>query len=137
MKRKIIFSLSLTILLAIFALSGCNVSTANMSSLKTATDKEGKSETSKFKPGDTFYGIATISNNPGTVKVKTYWTDPKGSVIKATESTTEVQGDGKATFSIPINEAMPPGEYKITAEMMNEDGEKKDSKTANFSLIEE
>ena len=137
MKKKFIFSLSATVLVAMFMLSGCNVSTANMSGLKTATDKEGKSETSKFKPGDTFYGIAAISNNPGTVKVKTYWTDPKGSVIKSTESTTEVQGDGKATFSIPINEAMPPGEYKITAEMINEAGESKDSKTANFTLAEE
>lgn len=137
MKKKFILGLSATMLFAMFMLSGCNVSTANMSGLKTATDKEGKSATSKFKPGDTFYGIATISNNPGTVKVKTYWTDPKGSVIKSTEGTTEVQGDGNATFSIPINESMPSGEYKITAEMLNESGEKKDSKTASFTLTGE
>lgn len=137
MKKNFTVILGAAMLFALFMLSACSFSTANMSSLKTATDKEGKSETSKFKPGDTFYGIATISNNPGTVKVKTYWTDPKGSAIKSTESTTEVQGDGKATFSIPINEAMPPGEYKITAEMMNEDGEKKDSKTVSFTIAEE
>jgi hypothetical protein len=137
MKKKLIFGLGATVLFAMLMLSGCEVSTANMSGLKTATDKEGKSATSTFKPGDTFYGIATIANNPGTVKVKTYWTDPKGSVIKSTESTTEVQGDGNATFSIPINEAMPPGEYKITAEMLNSSGEKKDSKTANFTLAGE
>jgi uncharacterized protein YigE (DUF2233 family) len=137
MKRKVIFSLSLTILLAIFALSGCNVSTANMSSLKTATDREGKSETSKFKAGDTFYGIAAISNNPGTVKVKFYWTDPKGSPIKSTEITVDANGSGNVNMNIPINEAMPAGEYKVTAEMINEDGEKKDSKTANFSIVEE
>ena len=137
MKKKLIFSLGATVLFAMFILSGCNVSTANMSGLKTATDREGKSETSKFKPGDTFYGVAAISNNPGTVKVKMYFTDPKGSVIKSTEITTEVNGDGNAILSVPINEAMPTGDYKITAEMINEAGEKKDSKTANFTLTGE
>lgn len=137
MKKKLIFSLGATILVAMFILSGCNVSTANMSSLKTATDREGKSETSKFKPGDTFYGIAAISNNPGDVKVKMYLTDPKGTAIKSTEVTVDVKGDGSGILNFPVTEAMPPGEYKITAEMINDSGEKKDSKTANFTLTGE
>lgn len=137
MKKKIIFSLGATVLFAMLMLSGCEVSTANMSGLKTATDREGKSETTKFKPGDTFYGIATISNNPGTVKVKFYWTDPKGSPIKQTEMTVDANGSGNVNMNIPINDAMPPGEYKITAEMLNSSGEKKDSKTANFTIAEE
>lgn len=133
MKKKLIFSLSATVLVAMFILSGCNVSTANLSGLKTATDKEGKSVTSKFKAEDTFYGIATISNNPGTVKVKMYLSDASGSPIKQTEMTTEVQGDGNAVFNMPASQANP-GEHKITAEMMNEAGEKKDTKTASFSF---
>lgn len=137
MKKKLIFSLGATVLFAMLMLSGCNVSTANMSGLKTATDREGKSEASKFKPGDTFYGVATISNNPGDVKVKMYLSDPKGTAIKSTEITADVKGDGNAILSMPVNEGMPAGEYKVTAEMINEAGEKKDSKTANFSLTGE
>lgn len=134
MKKKFIFSLSVTIVFAMFMLSACSFSTANLSGLKTATDREGKSETTKFKAGDTFYGIASVSNNPGTVKVKLYLTDPKGTVIKQTETMADVEGDGTAIFSMPVTEAMPPGDYKITSEMMNDGSEKKDSKTAGFSL---
>ncbi len=132
MKKKLIFSLGATVLFAMLILSGCEVSTANLSSLKTATDKEGKSATSKFKAEDTFYGIATVSNNPGTVKVKMYLSDASGP-IKATEVTTEIKGDGNAVFNMPASQANP-GEHKITAEMLNEAGEKKDTKTASFSF---
>lgn len=131
MKKKIIFSLGATVLFAMFILSGCNVSTANLSGLKTATDKEGKSATTKFKAEDTFYGIATISNNPGTVKVKMYLTDPQGN--KQMERTVEVQGDGSAFLTMPASEGSP-GEHKFNAEMLNEAGEKKDSKTISFSF---
>jgi uncharacterized protein YigE (DUF2233 family) len=136
MKKKIFNGLGLTVVFAMFMLSACSFSTANLSGLKTATDREGKSETTKFKAGDTFYGIATVANNPGNVKVKFYWTDPKGSPIKSTEITVAADGSGNVNMNIPINEAMPAGEYKVTAEMMNEDGEKKDSKTATFSIVE-
>ena len=55
--------------LVLVAMQGCSFSTANMSSLKTATDKEGKKETTSFKAGETLCGLAEISNNPGKVKV--------------------------------------------------------------------
>lgn len=137
MKKNFTVILGAAMLFAMLMLSGCEVSTANMSSLKTASDKEGKSATSTFKPGDTFYGVATISNNPGDVKVKMYLSDPKGTAIKSTEITVDVKGDGNAILSMPVNEGMPAGEYKVTAEMLNSSGEKKDSKTANFTLAGE
>jgi hypothetical protein len=111
-----------------------------MSGLKTSTDKDGKSESSSFKTGDTIYARATIANNPGKVKVKfTLMPEDvkgmtKGESIKNAETSVDLDGDGVATFSLPINPAIPGGTYKINADMINDAGEKKDSKSANFTV---
>jgi uncharacterized protein YxeA len=134
MKKTNVISTAVIIAIGIFLMMACNMSTANMSSLKTSTDKEGKSETSKFKDGDTLYGTAAISNNPGKVKVKFYLVDSKGGTLKGSEVSVEVPGDGVANYNVPVSEGFPAGTYKLNAEMMNEEGEKKDSKSVNVTI---
>ena len=56
------FGLAVGMFLAVIL--ACSASTANISSLKLATDEDGKNETTSFKPGDTVYALAAISNNP-------------------------------------------------------------------------
>ena len=127
--------------LAVFLIQGCNVSTANISSFKTYSDKEGKVETKSFKAGETVYAKATISNNPGKVKVK-YSMIPeadfddmkKGESIKELETSYDMNGDGVATYTFAPTAAFPGGTFKINADMLNEAGEKKDSKTATVTF---
>lgn len=136
MKNIKTFSLSVVLALAVFAAFGCNVSTANLSSLKVSKDKEGTAEASSYKAGDTIYGKAVVSNNPGKVKVKLALSDPKGAVMPGSEITLDIDGDGTANYLLPTTEAMPAGSYKLTADMINDAGEKKDSKTATFNFTE-
>jgi YbbR domain-containing protein len=134
MKKTNLISIAAVFTIALFLMLACNASTANMSSLKTSTDKEGKSETSKFKNGDTLYGAATISNNPGKVKVKLYLVDSKGETLKGSEVTVDIPGDGVASYNVPVSEAFPAGTYKLNADMLNEAGEKKDSKSVSVTI---
>ena len=135
------FSLLTPLAILIFAVIGCNMSTANLSGLKTSKDKEGKSSSTTFKSGDTLYGNATVQNNPGKVKVKFYLTaeedtdlNKKGETLKGSEVTLEIDGDRTANYSVPVSEGFPGGKYKLTADMINEAGEKKDSKSVEITV---
>lgn len=123
------------------AIQACSFSTANMSSFKTSTDKEGKSETTTFKAGETVYARAAISNNPDKVKVK-FSVVPeeakgdlkKGESIKELETSFDIEKDGVAIYSFTATEALPGGSYKINADMINESGEKKDGKSVTVNI---
>ena len=142
MKNSVTFSIA--VLLLAFAALACSFSTANMSSLKTSSDREGNSESTKFKSGETFYASATISNNGGKVKVNFSMIPEsvseevegvtKGESIKQLEVTQEVEGDGVAIYKFTPGAAFPTGTYKINADMINEQGEKKDNKTITVTV---
>jgi hypothetical protein len=132
MKNLRAISIAMTFL--VFTALACNFSSANLSSLKTSKDKDGNSESSSFKVGDTIYGKAIVSNNPGKVKVKLYLTDDKGQTLKGSEVSLDIDGDGSANYSLPTAEEMPTGTYKLNADMLNESGEKKDSKSTTITV---
>lgn len=118
----------------------CNFSTANLSSLKVGKDKEIKTEAAEFKTGETLYAKADVANNPDKVKVKLYMVAEdakgiaKGETLKGSEVTLEIPGDGYASYSLPVSPGIPGGKYKLHADMMNDAGEKKDSKTADVTI---
>lgn len=142
MKNSGVFSLVTVLGMLIFVSLACSMSTANLSSLKTSKDKDGKSETASFAPGDTLYGKAAVANNPGKVKVKLYLTAEnvkelkQGETLKGSEVTLDIDGDGSANYSVPVSEGFPAGTYKLNADMMNDSGEKKDSKSVNVTITE-
>ena len=118
----------------------CNMGTANLGSFKIATDKEGTKETSSFKGGDTIYGRAAVANNGGKVKVKMQVNVDdvpgmtKGDMVKGSDVTVDIDGDGTATYSLPIPSGVKSGKYIVTADMINDAGEKKDSKSVNINI---
>ncbi len=118
----------------------CNMSTANMSSFKIASDKEGTKETTSFKGGDTIYGRAVIANNGGKVKVKMQINVDdvpgmtKGDMVKGSDVTVDMDGDGTATYTLPIPNGVKGGKYIVSADMINDAGEKKDSKSVNITI---
>ncbi len=135
MKKLKAFSIVSIFALAVFMIQACSFSTANMSSLETYKDKDAKDKTSSFKAGETIYGRATISNNPGKVKVKFSLADPSGKPLSGADVSVDLNGDmNVASYSLPTPPTLAAGTYKLTADMINDAGEKKDSKTENITL---
>lgn len=126
-------------LLAVAALA-CSATTANISSFKIGKDKEVSQEASSFGPNDPVYGVATISNNPGKVKVKgrVLVEDVQGQQpgpVPGAEKTLDLDGSGTATYSYtPPSDGWPKGKYKFEVIMTNEAGEQKDQKSASFTV---
>lgn len=127
---------SIAVCLLVFVALGCNMSTANMSSFKVGKDKAVASETTNFKPGDTIYGIAAISNNPGKVKVNFQLADSTGKALPGSEVSLDIDGDKTANYSLPLPADFDSGTYKLTADMINEAGEKKDGKAVSITVAE-
>ena len=142
MNKFKVFSIVAFSAMLFLMIQACNVSTANMSSLKTSKDEAGKTEATSFTTGDTFYANAQISNNPGKVKVKFSLTAEevkgmtKGETLKGSEVTVEVPGDGTAKFNAPVSAGFLAGTYKLNADMINEAGEKKDGKSVNVTITQ-
>ncbi len=122
------------------AATACNVSftTANISSLKTAKDKAGTQETTAFKGGDSLHAKAVVSN-AGKVSVKFYLLVDeapglkKGDVVPGSEVKVDLASSGTADFDVTF----PPtwsGKYTVVADLLNESGEKTESKSIGFTL---
>ena len=128
--------------LVLAAAAGCKFSftTANISSLKLSKDKAGSAETSTFAPPDTIYAAAVISNAPDKLKAKARLSAEQVEGIDAgpipgLETTLELPGSATATFTFtPPPGGWPAGRYKVDVEMLNEGGEKKDQKSATFTV---
>jgi hypothetical protein len=128
--------------LLIFAGLACNfsASTANLSGLKLGKDQGVSAETSSFAKGDTVYALATVSNAPGAVKVKGRLVideveGEKSGPIPGLEKTLDLPGSGTATYTFsPPPTGWPKGKYKVEVLLINEGGEQKDQKAADFSV---
>jgi hypothetical protein len=81
-----------------------------------------------------------VSNAPGKVKVKGQLAvdnveGEKTGPIPGLEKTLDLDGSGTATFTFtPPANGWPKGTYKIETVMMNDKGEKKDEKSASFTV---
>ena len=137
-KSRLSFVIATGLLLAVVL--ACNVSTANLSSVKISKDKTASSETSSFGPNDTVYAVGTVANAPGKVKVKGLlaFEDVEGQKqgpIPGLEKTLELEGSGTATYTFtPPPDGWPKGKYKIEVTLMDEKGEQKDQKSATFTV---
>jgi hypothetical protein len=142
--RRIIFvknllGLGIVAVVLFTAAFACNMSTANLSSLKTSAQKDGP-ETTSYKAGDTIYADATVSNNGGKVSVKMFISVDdapgmkKGDVIPNSETSLDLDGDGIAKYHYPTFATTKGGKFNVVAEMYNDAGEKKDSKTVAITV---
>lgn len=135
-KRNVLLALGL-FLGVLFA---CNFTTANISSVKIASDEEGKNETRNFRPGDKVNAIAVISNNGGKVQVKfrvlfdEVEGQESGSPVQGAEKTLDIDGSRPAHFWVTLpNSGFHNGRFKVEITMLK-DGEQKDQKTATFEV---
>jgi hypothetical protein len=136
-KSSVNMILAVTGLLAV-ALA-CNMTTANISSVKIGKDKAVTKEATNFDGNSTVYVVATISNSPGKVKVKgrVDFDDVEGfkaGPVPGLETTVDLDGSGTATFSFtPPPEGWPKGKYKAEVTLTTDSGEQKDQKTVSFT----
>ena len=123
-------------------LSGCSfsVTTANISSVKLGKDKTVTQEVSTFAPGDTIYGVATISNNISKMGVKGRLVieNVEGQTpgpIPGLETVVNLESSGTATFTFsPPTAGWPVGKYKLEVLMIDDTGKQQDQETADFSV---
>jgi hypothetical protein len=102
----------------ILALSACSfsASSANISSAKMATDKDGKHPTKTFSPDQPFYCIAELSNAPNDTKVRAVWTAVKAEGADANTKIDEASatsGSGQLQFTLSNQGSWPTGDYKV------------------------
>jgi hypothetical protein len=134
------FSIAALLAVAALAIQGCKFSSANLSKLETFSDEAGTIPATSFKSGEKIFAKATVANNPGKVSVKfTVITEAdldsetkKGTAIM--EAAYELDGDGVASFTVTPNEGFPGGPFKVNADMIDEDGQKKDSKSIDITV---
>ena len=131
--------LGLGLLLALVL--ACSATTANIGSLKIATDEEGKNEAKIFKPSDKVYAVAQIANNIGKVQAKfrilfdDVEGEKAGTLVQGAEKTLDVDGSRPAIFWITLPAAgFHNGRYRVEVNMLTESGEQKDQKTATFEV---
>lgn len=138
--KRLDLALGLGLLLIAGLACNFSASTANISGLKLGKDQSVTAETSSFATSDTVYAVATISNAPGAVKVKGRLVidavaGEQSGPIPGLEKTLDLPGDGTATYTFsPPPTGWPKGKYKVEVIMLNESGEQKDQKTANFTV---
>lgn len=129
MKTKLTIFISLVVFAA-----ACSFSTANMSSFKTSKDKEGKTESTTFKAGETLYANAEISNSMGKTTTKIYLQDDKGKTMTGSEVKVDLASSGTANYTLPLPMGVAGGKYTVVAEMLDEKGEKKDGKSVAITI---
>ena len=131
-------ALSLGLLLALAP--ACELSTANISDLKIGKDKNVSSATNTFAPNDTVHAVATVSNVPDKVQVRGRLVidsveGEKSGPIPGAEKVLDMPGSGTASFTFtPPPDGWPSGKYKVEVHVLNEGGEQKDQKSADFTV---
>ena len=125
--------LSIFLSLIVFA-TACSFSTASMSSFKTSKDKEGKTEATTFKAGETLYANAIISGSMSKTTTKIYMQDDKNKLVAGTEVKVDLPSSGTAAYNLPLPASFAGGKYTVFAEMLDEKGEKKDSKSVAITI---
>lgn len=133
-------TLGLGVLLATALACNFSASTANISSLKISKEKGAATETTTFAPNDTVYAVATISNAPGALKAKGILSAEsveglEAGPIPGAQTTLDLPGSATANFTFtPPPTGWPAGRYKVDVHMLDESGEKKDEKSATFTV---
>ena len=137
MKTRIAFTISIAAFFAL-ALAACG-GPATMTSFKTSTDKDGKTESSSFKAGDTLYANALVtSGSKFTVKFTLVAVDAPGmkagDVAPGSEVKVDLPSSGTAQFHLTIPPTFQGGKFTVNAELTDDKGEKKDTKTAAVTI---
>ena len=102
----------------VLVLSACSfsASSANISSAKMSTDKDGKNPTETFSPDEPFYCIVELSNAPNDTRVRAVWVAVKAEDVDPNTKIDEAKtssGSGQLQFNLSNQNPWPTGDYKV------------------------
>jgi len=135
MKRLFQWRVMLVLVVLLAAALACefSFSSAKIDNAKMTTDEAGKTKTSTYQPGDTFYCIVELTNAPDDTKTKVVWyaTQAEGTEPDFKIGEYELEsGSGTLTFNVEPTTSWPPGQYRAEIYL---NGEKK--KTVDFEVM--
>lgn len=120
-----------------------STSTANLSDLKLAKDKDGGGATSTFKPNDVIFAVTAVNNAVGKNKAKfrvlvdNVSGAQAGSVAYKLDSSIDVEGSRPIWFTFSAPDGFVAGTYKTEIVLVDESGKELDRKTATFTIAGE
>ena len=141
MKNKINVSIALGIV--ILAAMACSFSTANLSEIKLAKDKDGGGASTSFKPNDEIFVVTAVNNASGKNKVKfrVLFDKVEGAqtdtVAYKLDTTLDVDGSRPVWFNFSHPEGFISGTYKTEVVLTGDDGKELDRKTGSFTITGE
>ena len=142
MKNKLTFTFALGVLLAIALACSGSFTTANLSDIKLAKDKDATSPQTTFAPDDDIFAVSSLNNTSSKFKVKfrLLFDDVKGaesgSLAYKLDGELDIEGSRNFWFTISgPSGGFEPGKYKVEFVLMDENNEKEiDKKTAVFTI---
>lgn len=117
----------------IFIALACNASftTAGISSFNIGKDEKANPPITSFNVGEKVYAVANVSGAMGKHKMKFKVTPPTGSNTTPLEK--DIDFEGSRPVYLFFN-APAPGEYKVEAVLVDEQGKEVDKKSNTFSV---
>jgi len=127
-------------LVALAAMTACSVSTAHLTDLVIAKDKDLSTPTTTFAKTDSIYAKSGVANTPGKVTIQWHLIAEKvegqapNAPIPTLDKSFDLDSDGTSTYDLsPPPSGWPVGTYKLEVDMMV-DGQQKDQKTAEITI---
>jgi len=135
MKTNIITFVAIGLMAFFAAGFSCSFTTANISKLDFGKNEKGDQATTNFSVGEKIYAVATVSNTSSKHKINF--------VVTADNVTGKKKGDEVYNQKVDFEGARPvwlafnvpnPGEYKVDANLMDEDGKQIDTKSGTITV---
>jgi len=135
MKKNIITFVAIGLMAFFAAGFSCSFTTANISKLDFGKNEKGDQATTSFSVGEKIYAVATVSNTSSKHKINF--------VVTADNVTGKKKGDEVYNEKIDFEGARPvwlafnlanPGDYKVDANLMDEDGKTIDTKSGTITV---
>jgi len=135
MKKNIITFAAIGLMAFFAAGFSCSFTTANISKLDFGKNEKADPAATTFDVGEKIYTVATVSNTSSKHKMNF--------VVTYDNVTGKKKGDEVIKKDIDFEGARPiwlafnvadPGDYKVEASLLDEDGKKIDSKSGTISV---
>jgi hypothetical protein len=135
MKSKINLIVAVGVL--VFIAMACNASftTANISSFNFGKNEKAEPPTTTFNTGEKVYAVAIVSNTSSKHKMrfKVFYENVTGKTKGEEAMNKDLDFEGARpvflTFDLPV-----PGEFKVEATLLDEQGKELDKKSGTFTV---
>lgn len=135
MKSKINLIISISIL--VFVAMACNGSftTANISSFNFGKNEKADPPTTTFDIKDKIYAVATVSNTSSKHKMnfKIFYDNVQGKTKGEEAYKQDIEFEGARPVFLYFN-VPAPGDYKVEATLLGEDGKEIDKKSGTVKV---